>query len=104
DIADEAVAVELRTAQLHLDRVGRAMKLLRRAEDLADEAVGDHDVVADGETKHGATPLFGEIDRAAAADKPTRRRRRRRAIFAIRISPGDRARRRDRRRAAPCCA
>src|SRR6185437_133454 len=52
DVADEAIAVELRAAQLHLDAIGGAVQLLRRAEDLAEEAVGDHEMVADGKAVH----------------------------------------------------
>ena len=53
DIDQQLQMVELGRAELRLHREGGAVQPLRRAEFLAAEAVGDHDVVADGEAEHG---------------------------------------------------
>ena len=53
DVDHDAVGIELGAAQLDVDHVGRAVQALRRAEDLAAEAVGDHEVVADVDAVHG---------------------------------------------------
>ena len=53
DIDQELQMVEFRRTELRLHREGRAVQSLRRPEFLAVEAVGDHDVVADGQAEHG---------------------------------------------------
>ena len=52
DIDQQLQMVELRRAELRLHREGGAVQSLRRAEFRAVEAVGDHDVVADGQAEH----------------------------------------------------
>ena len=52
DVDDDAVGIELGAAKLDVDDVGRAVQLLRRAEDFAVETVRDHEVIADGDAEH----------------------------------------------------
>ena len=82
DIADEAVAVELGAAKLDLHLVGRAMELLRRPENLADETMGDHDVAADRDAVHGSSSAIAHemaqravgLPRQGAPSRPADRR------------------------------
>jgi len=52
DIDQQLEVVEFRRAELRLHCEGGAVQPLRGPEFLAVEAVGDHDVVADGEAEH----------------------------------------------------
>jgi len=52
DVDHDAVGVERRAAERRVDDVGRAVQALRRAEDRAAQAVGDHHVVADRHAEH----------------------------------------------------
>ena len=45
DVDHDAVVVETDSRERRIDDEGRTVQLLRRTEDLAGEAVGDHDVV-----------------------------------------------------------
>src|SRR2546427_5790325 len=62
DVDDDAVGVERRAAELHVDEIRCAVQLLRRSKDLAPEAVGNHDVLADRDAVH----------RRSWTDKPKR--------------------------------
>ena len=53
DVGHDAVPIQLRAAQLQVHHVGGAVHALRWAEDLASEAVGDHEVVANIDAVHG---------------------------------------------------
>ena len=55
DVDDDVVGVQLGPAERGVDDEGGAVQLLGRSEDLAAEAVRDHDVVADGDAEHGLT-------------------------------------------------
>ena len=57
DVDDDVVGVERRPPERRVDDVRRAVQPLRRSEDLAAEAVGDHHVVADGHAEHAASLL-----------------------------------------------
>src|SRR5690606_13267921 len=59
DIDHQAVGVEFAALEAGVDDVGGAVHALRRAEDGALEAVGDHDVVADGQAVHEGSPEWG---------------------------------------------
>src|SRR5260370_1059464 len=61
DVADDAVGIELHSAQLGLDHKGCAVKLLRRSEDGPDEAVRDHEVMAQGDAVHGFAPPLAAV-------------------------------------------
>ena len=53
DSSVAGVGVQLSALEAGVDEVGRTVEALGRAEDFALEAVGDHDVVADGQAEHG---------------------------------------------------
>ncbi len=53
DIDDDAVGAERLAEKGDVDHEGRAVQPLRRAEDLARQAVGNHDVVANLDGVHG---------------------------------------------------
>ena len=79
DVDDDAVGSSSRPAELDVDDVSGAVQPLRRAEDLAGEAVGDHEVVADRHAVHEsalrssastmATSDSGRRDRARSASR-----------------------------------
>ena len=52
DVDDDAVGIQRPPPELHVDDVGGAVQPLGRAEHLTGEAVGDHEVVADGHAEH----------------------------------------------------
>ena len=54
DVDHDVVGVQAAPAERRVDDVRRAVQPLRRSEDLAAEAVGDHHVVADGHAEHAA--------------------------------------------------
>ncbi len=56
DVDHDVVGVQLRSAKGRVDEEGRAVKPLRRTENLAPEAVRDHHVLADGHTEHRFRP------------------------------------------------
>jgi hypothetical protein len=56
DVHQQLVCIELWRAEFGLHREGGAVQALGRSELLALEAVGDHDVVADGQTEHKPAP------------------------------------------------
>ena len=68
DIDQQLQMVELRRAEFRLHREGGAVQLLRRTEFLAVEAVGDHDVVADGEAEHSLGPIGDDVTQAARCE------------------------------------
>ena len=72
DVADETVGVELGAAHLDLDRVGRAVQPLRRTENLADETMRDHHVIADGKRCTSLENL-NDNARSRRARRPARR-------------------------------
>ena len=55
DVDDQVVRVQLGPPERRVDHVRRAVQPLGRSEDLAAEAVRDHDVVADGHAEHRVT-------------------------------------------------
>ena len=50
DVNDQAVSVERVAPERGIDHVGRSVEPLGRSEDLAPEAVGDHEVIANVKT------------------------------------------------------
>ena len=87
DIDQQLMMVELRRAELRLHREGGTVQLLRRAEFLAVEAVGDHDVVADGEAEHSLGPIGDDMTQAARCENA----RHLRGISSNRVGPSSSA-------------
>ena len=59
DVDHQAVRVEFAALEADIHEIGGAVNALSRPEDGALEAVGDHDVVADGQAVHEGSPEWG---------------------------------------------
>ena len=75
DIDQQLMMIQFRGAEFRLDRIGRAVQPLRRPELLALERVGDHDVVADGQTEHLLGPMGDDMAQTARRQNPRHRGR-----------------------------
>ena len=56
DIHDDVVRVQRLPPKRGIDNVRRPVQALRGTEDFTAEAVGDHHVIADGDTEHANHP------------------------------------------------
>src|SRR5262249_55420957 len=61
DIDQELQMIELLRAEFRFHSEGRAVQLLRGAKLLAAKAVGNHDVIADGQAEHSLCPIRDDM-------------------------------------------